>query len=128
MKKVFLFFCIISPLIFGQLNTIKYLVLGDSIVTFASQYRNLEICVVDSATQDTVVLEKQSLSTGGWANISTFSNVTGAVVTSMIPGVGMGGAYYYLSDFGEGYFRLRMIDDALDASLKGVKVKITGKP
>ena len=127
MKKILLFMLLFLPLFAqAQLSTDKYLVALDTILTFTSQYENLEICIVDSATVDTVVLEKQSLS--GWANISTTSNITGAVVVSMIPTLGLGGAFYFLEKFGVGSFRLRMIDDALDASLKGVKVRVTGRP
>lgn len=127
MKKLILLFLYIPLLGFAQLNTMKYLVAGDSILTFTSQYKNLEIYVVDSTVVDTVVLEKQSLSTTGWANISTLSNVTGAVVVSMIPTAGIGGAIYYLSDFGVGYFRLRM-KDVGDNTVHKIKVKVIGVP
>jgi uncharacterized membrane protein len=105
----------------------KYLVTTDSILTFVSQYKNLEIYVVDSTVVDTVVLEKQSLSTTGWANISTLSNATGAVVTKMIPTAGINGAIYYLELFGEGYFRLRMTDVG-DNTAHKIKVKVVGRP
>ena len=128
MKKI-IFICLllITSISYGQINTEKYLVGSDSILTFLSQYRNLEIIVVDSTVVDTVVLEKQSLSTTGWANISTTSNVTGAVVVSMIPTAGMGGAIYFLKDFGEGSFRLRLTDTGADASVHKVKVKVVGR-
>jgi len=127
MKKILLFMLLFLPLFAqAQLSTDKYLVALDTILTFTSQYENLEICVVDSAIVDTVVLEKQSLS--GWANISTLSNVTGAIVVSMIPGAGLGGGFYFLEKFGVGSYRLRMIDTAADASEKKVKVRVTGRP
>ena len=126
MKKILMIILLLPLLTFAQLSTDKYLVLGDTILTFTSQYENLEICVVDSAIVDTVVLEKQSLS--GWANISTLSNVTGAIVVSMIPGAGLGGGFYFLEKFGVGSYRLRMIDTAADASEKKVKVRVTGRP
>ena len=123
-------FCLLAMQVSAQLNTVKYLVNGDSILTFTSQYKNLEITVVDSSgSADTLVLEKQSLSTTGWANISVLSNATGAIVVSMIPGTaaGVGGAIYYLSNFGEGYFRLRMTDGG-DAVARKLRVKVVGRP
>lgn len=127
MRKIIILFFILSVSTLGQLNTVKYLVNGDSILTFTSQYKNLEIIVVDSTAADTLVLEKQSFTTTGWANISVLSNVTGAVVTKMIPGTGVGGAIYFLERFGEGYFRLRMTDGG-DFVARKLRVKAVGKP
>ena len=129
MKKILMIVLLLPLLAFAQLSEQKYLVAGDSILTFTSQYPNLEILIIDSATveADTVVLEKKGLGTG-WANVSTLSNITGAVVVSMIPGTGLGGGYYFLEKFGEGSFRLRMTDATAGVVEKKTRVKVTGKP
>lgn len=126
MKTIILFFILVLSTSAQTIISPTYLVNGDSIETFTSQYRNLEITVVDSTVADTLVLEKQSLKTTDWANISVLSNKTGAIVVSMIPGTGVGGAIYYLENFGEGNFRLRMTDGG-DLVARRLRVKVVGR-
>jgi len=126
MKKITIaIFIILScSLTFGQLSTTKYLVGGDTILTFASQSNAFQIAVVDSSSQDTVVLERLTIGTG-WATVAPIALGTGSYVTILTPGVGMNGGLYYVDKNAQGTFRLRMTDYA--PATRSIKVNVEGR-
>ena len=124
MKKVILFFFIISSVAFGQLNITKYLTDADSILNFTCQQEWIEITVVDSANADTVWFEVPSITTGYYIPVTVRDLTSSAYVTSMIPGTGLAGKKYQVWAFWIRGGRLRMSD----VNTPGVKVRVEGKP